>query len=219
VTRLLIAQPSPSRPPGLLLPWARDRGIVADVVALFRGDRLPPPTEADGIVVLGAPVSVNNADVAWAATLRAWVAHALAVDVPVLGIGYGARVMASVLGGEVVDAPRAETGWIRIVTAHPALADGPWIACARETILMPEAHFTVAFNGFGTQAFTSGPHLGVLFHPEATPDVAAGWSELGQPPSMLPVSLAVRAARALFSGWATAAGIEESTREHAVVSP
>jgi GMP synthase-like glutamine amidotransferase len=217
MTRLLVAQLSPSRPPGLLALWARDRGIVTDVIAVFRGETLPAPTEADGVVVLGAPVSVHNDAVVWAPAVRAWIAHALARDVPVLAIGYGARVMASVLGGEVEAAPRPETGWTRIVTDHPALSEGPWIACAQETIVMPDARFTVAFNGYGTQAFASGPHLGVLFHPEATPLSVAGWAELPTPPSMLPISLATRSARALFSGWATAAGIDAGTAELATV--
>ncbi len=216
MSRIIVAQLAAASPPGLLLPWARGRGLVVDVVRPDLDEPLPPVRETSGIVVVGADASVRHTWLSWLAPTRAWIAEALATDVPVLGIGFGAQLMASVLGAEIAPAPTPEVGFVRVESEDPAIASGPWLGYNEDTIVLPTAPWTTAFNAHGTQAFRTGPHVGVQFQAHATPDIVRGWARDGR--FAVPAELAddaseviaviARNARALFSGWATHAGID-----------
>jgi GMP synthase-like glutamine amidotransferase len=91
---------------------------------------------------------------------------------------------------------------------------GPWLFYHKEALRIPPAAEQLAEGMAGPAAFSSGPHLGVQFHPEATPAMLDVWarkdphlSEAGTTPEELAaegarVAAAAReAAFALFSGW------------------
>jgi hypothetical protein len=44
-----------------------------------------------------------------------------------------------------------------------------------DTITVSDVAEVIAVNDAGVQAYVSGPHLGVQFHPEITPDCFSGW--------------------------------------------
>ena len=52
---------------------------------------------------------------------------------------------------------------------------GPWLTWQHDVITLPPAATLLAHNRLGPQAFRVGRHLGVQFHPEATPEALAGW--------------------------------------------
>lgn len=221
MSRLVVAQLAATSPPGLLLPWARGRGLVVDVVRPDLGEPLPPVLGAGGLVLVGADASVRDTWQSWLAPAREWAAEALAVDVPLLGIGLGAQIMASVLGADVERAPSPDVGWIRVESEDPAIASGPWLTYTEDTIILPaKTPWTTAFDGSGTQAFATGPHLGVNFHAHATPDIVRGWYREGRfevPPELADgvsdhIITVARNARALFSGWATRAGLDTAVQ-------
>jgi GMP synthase (glutamine-hydrolysing) len=217
--RLVVAQLAADSPPGLLLPWARRRGFIIDIVRADLGEPLPQVRDAGALVVVGSDASLRHTWLSWLAPTRAWVAEALATDIPVLGIGLGAQIMASVLGAEIEPAPTPEVGLVRVMSDDPSIATGPWLGYNEDTIVMPTAPWTTAFNDRGTQAFCTGPHLGLQFHAHATPDMVRGWERNGRfpvPPDLADdlserIVTVASHTRALFSGWATRAGLDAPT--------
>jgi GMP synthase-like glutamine amidotransferase len=217
VTRVAAAQLHRDFAPGLLARWTEARGLDLDVVRVDRGAPLPALDRVDAIVVLGTYASLREEGppTAAAAGLRPWVAEALARDVPVLAIGYGAQLVAAILGGEVGIAAVPEVGWTTLISEDPALASGPWLSWHRDFAVLPRSILVTGFNGHGAQAFRVGPHLGVQFHPEATADHAARWAIAGHlpaPAGIVPEALrhagrVVTNALALFDGWAEGAGL------------
>jgi GMP synthase-like glutamine amidotransferase len=81
-----------------------------------------------------------------------------------------------VLGGKAFRAPQSEIGWIPVRTHDPDLvSEGPWFQWHFDTFSTPPAARLIAENEAGPQAFVSGPHLGVQFHPEVTPEIMDTW--------------------------------------------
>lgn len=216
MSRLVIAQLTAGSPPGLLLPWARSRGLVVDVVRPDLGEDLPVPHAAGGLVLIGSDASIRDGWLSGLAPARAWAAEALATDVPLLGIGLGAQVMASVLGADLVPAPAPEVGLTRIYSDDDRVPSGPWLTYNEDSLVLPSAPWTRAYNDRGTQAFRTGPHLGLQFQAHATPDMVRGWALDGRfdvPPGLADalserIVTVARNARALFSSWATEAGLD-----------
>lgn len=145
---------------------------------------LPAAGTYDVAVVLGASWSVNDVDdpasdtERWLRPELEWAADAVAHDVPVLGICFGAQVVARALGGTVTAMPATQLGWFDIA-GDPAtgLPAGTWAQYHGDTVsTVPAAADLLATDGFGTQAFRVGRTLAVQFHPEASADVLAGWA-------------------------------------------
>jgi GMP synthase (glutamine-hydrolysing) len=227
---ITVIQTQPDMPPGLLAAWARVRALELDVRRVDLGETLPEPEGA--VAILGSDASVGDRSVPWLAGLRAWTAAVIDAGVPTLGIDFGARLVAQLLGAEVVPAPAPAAGWLDVDSAEPWLPAGPWLAWHSDVIVAPDGLDTldvVAGHTEAIEAFTSGRdgrHLGVQFHPEATVATIAAWA-----PRAGLRSLADRAtlnaqtarhsagatarARDLFDHWAQ--GVELAHRERGAV--
>ncbi len=104
------------------------------------------------------------------------MATAVHRGVPVLGVCFGAQLLAEVLGGSVERAERTELGWGEIRTDDPGLiGPGPWLNWHHDAITCPPTAVALAHTESALQAFIDGIHTGVQFHPEVTPDVVNGW--------------------------------------------
>jgi GMP synthase-like glutamine amidotransferase len=96
---------------------------------------------------------------------------------PVLGLCYGAQVLAHAFGGRVSAAARPEIGLVEVETSDPDLVPaGPWAAFHVDVLEPPPDATVVARNSCGVQAFVLPGALGVQFHPEVRPGVLDGWS-------------------------------------------
>lgn len=96
--------------------------------------------------------------------------------IPVLGLCYGAQVLAHAYGGRVRTAPTPEVGLVPVETADRRLVpSGPWWQFHGDVIDVPEQATLVAHNARGAQAFTVERALGVQFHPEVRPAVLDEW--------------------------------------------
>lgn len=169
----LVVQHQDDAPPGLIEGWARDRGVSLAVVRPDRGEPLPTPRDFERAIVLGSDRSTFD-PATWIAPERDWIVEADRAGLPILGICFGAQLLASALGGDSRRAGAKEVGWLDVRSAG-AVERGPWLMWHRDVIELPPTARSLARNGFGPQAFAVGPHLGVQFHPEATPDIVAGW--------------------------------------------
>ncbi|WTW98548.1 type 1 glutamine amidotransferase [Streptomycetaceae bacterium NBC_01309] len=145
----------------------------------------PDPRDFDVIVPLGAPWSVydNRTIGTWVGDEIALLREALAADVPVLGICFGAQAMATALGGSVERADRPEIGWTGVRSDDPGLvAEGPWFQWHFDRIVLPSQAKEIARSDVGPQAYVVGRSLGLQFHPEVTPEIVQAWLDNGGVP-------------------------------------
>ena len=126
MTRLLVVEHEADAPAGLLGGWAAAGGLAVTTVRLHAGDPLPPADACDAAVVLGSEQTAYDDAVPWLAAELAFVDRLLAGEVPVLGICFGAQVLARVLGARLYRLAGPEIGWVRVTSKHPGLAEGPW---------------------------------------------------------------------------------------------
>jgi GMP synthase-like glutamine amidotransferase len=104
------------------------------------------------------------------------VRSACRTQTPVLGLCYGAQVLAHALGGSVTALRAPEIGLVEVDTSDPALVpSGPWTAFHLDVLQAPPGATVIARNACGTQAFVLPGALGVQFHPEVRPEVFGDW--------------------------------------------
>jgi GMP synthase-like glutamine amidotransferase len=219
----LVLQTQDNCPPGLLCDWAGARGLELDVLRADRWRDLPDPSGYSFGVALGSQASLAGAPPEWVSEEIAWIRRADAAGVPVLGICFGAQALSVALGGSVTRLRTSEYAWIRLSTRHPCrVPSGPWLALHEDRIGLPPLADELARNDFGPQAFGIGTHLGVQFHPEATPSMLRRWVvDREDVPADVGTDLiagtekhsrpAAAAAIDLFDGFALRAGLGSST--------
>lgn len=212
---LLVVEHDADTPAGLLADWAAGQGVRVATIALHAGQALPQSTgDCDAVALLGSEHTAYDDSLPWLAAEMAFTERLLAASVPVLGICFGGQVLARVLGARLYRLAEPEIGWITVDSAHPALAPGPWPSWHRDAFDLPPGSVALAENAVSLQAFASGPHAGLQFHPEATRAILAGWAAgTGSPPGaavtgpMLGADAgatwteAARHAGTLFSAW------------------
>src|SRR5579884_1653067 len=153
------------------------RGISAEVVRPGELGSLEEPRRYDLAVVLGSDESAYDDSVPWVAEEFAYVRRAVDSEVPVLGICFGAQMLARALGAEVRKADLPEVGWKSMTLAKAAawIPAGPWLTWHEDTFDWPAGATPLAWTDEAPQAFSQGRHLGIQFHPEATAEMVAHW--------------------------------------------
>lgn len=176
--RVLFLQHQDDCGPGYLGDRAEELGFTIDVAHLAHGDRPEDPRGYAMVVTLGSDDSVLDGTVAHREHERAFLGAAIASDVPVLGVCYGAQMLATVLGGRVRPLDHPEIGWLTVDTTDPDLIEpGPWLVWHLDELECPPGADLLGRTDGAVQAFRQGPHLGVQFHPEATPESARAWAD------------------------------------------
>ncbi len=167
--------------PGWIGERAAERGFDVDVCEVRRAAnapamRWPDPREFALIVPLGSAESAYDDALPWLPGELTMLREAVAADVPVFGICFGAQILARALGGHVGPAPRPEVGWFSIDTTAPDLVPaGPWLQWHLDAFTLPPGATVLARSDVGIQAYRHGRRLGVQFHPEVTPSILAAW--------------------------------------------
>jgi GMP synthase-like glutamine amidotransferase len=158
------------------------RGAEIAVHMFPKEGPLPGPDGIDHVVLLGAANSVYEEGPAseWIAQELDWLRRLEEARVPVLGICFGAQAIAAAFGGRVGLAARMEIGWTVVQTLEPDLVpEGPWLEFHRDQCYPPPRARLLARNEIGAQAFATGRHLAVQFHPEVDRAQLSGWLEAG----------------------------------------
>jgi GMP synthase-like glutamine amidotransferase len=204
----LVLQTQADTPAGRLEDWAARRELTLETIRVDRGEPLPDPRDHAFVVALGSQASVlDGRD--WIVREIEWLRAADAAGVPVFGICFGAQALAAALGARVGRLAAPEIGWIEVDTADPErVPAGPWVAWHEDGFELPPLAYELARNASGVQAFCHRGHLGVQFHPEATPAILAAWDREGRHGFAAgPAAEAADAADRLFDGFAARAGI------------
>ena len=161
---------------GYLGERAEERGAVTSVVDA-RDVGVLDPRAFDLVVPLGSDDSAYDDSLPHIDSERLFLQAAVAADVPVLGVCFGAQLLCQVLGGGVHAADDPEIGWSDVRTDRPELIEaGPWLIWHLDVMTCPPGGVALARTDVALQAFRHGRHLGVQFHPEATPSSARAWA-------------------------------------------
>jgi GMP synthase-like glutamine amidotransferase len=153
---------------------------------IWRDDLLtqdaPRHSVRDLVLVLGSDWHVYDPSVAAAVEREArYLSDAVAAGTPILGICYGAQILAHALGGKVERAVGGgEVGWYAVDSDDPAIPEGPYVQWHKDVFAMPPDAVELASSPVGPQAFSQGSAFGVQFHPEVTPEVLRRWAASGR---------------------------------------
>ena len=96
---------------------------------------------------------------------------------PILGICFGAQMLAAATGGEAmpISEGRAFLGVFGNEEASAEIWRGPYVRWHGDHFTVPPDATVLARDGGTIQAFRHANRLGVQFHPEATPGIVRGW--------------------------------------------
>lgn len=173
------------------VPWETPHRILDACGALavhtvkpLAGHPLPDRGELSGAVVMGGPMNVDEVDRFPAlAAEREWLAEAVRLELPVLGVCLGAQLLARALGAEVRPGKRKEIGFAEIEVSDP---DDPvlgGLAPRTEALhwhgdvfdLPDGARHLASSELTENQAFRVGNAWGVLFHAEGDLALVEAW--------------------------------------------
>jgi GMP synthase (glutamine-hydrolysing) len=189
--KLLVFQHSPREPLGLFDPMLRRAGFRIRYVNFARDpDQRPDVSRYNGLIVLGGPMNVDQADrFAHLTTEIAAIRQALDLGIPILGICLGAQLLAAALGAVVRPNAVSEIGWYRL---QPTAAAGGDPLCRHiesnhhvfqwhaYTFDLPDGAVHLASTPTClTQAFRYGDRAyGLQFHLEADAHLIQRWLHL-----------------------------------------
>jgi GMP synthase (glutamine-hydrolysing) len=151
----------------------------------FRGDLLPRAADLSGLIVLGAPSgSADDETIKHLAAERQLISDAVGLGLPVLGVCFGAQLLAVALGGGVVKDGVLEVGMgaAALTTAgraDPVLGSGTAalevLHWHRHSYTLPPGAVRLATSRRCTeQAFRVGDNVyGLQFHVEINSELAA----------------------------------------------
>jgi GMP synthase-like glutamine amidotransferase len=174
--RALIVQHEQPTPPGIIRDWLEEQQAEIDVLRIDEEQRAPDPRDYQLVVSLGSEFAAFDDSIPFIPREAKLMLAAQEADVPVLGVCFGGQLLARVLGGKSLRAPRAEIGWLPVRTSDPDLVpEGPWFQWHFDTFTLPPGAKLIAESEVGPAAFVMGRSLGLQFHPEVTPEIMESW--------------------------------------------
>lgn len=179
---LLAIQHVPWEAPHRILDACGELDVIG--VAPLAGERLPEHAEVDGAVAMGGPMNVDEVErYPGLAAEREWLAEAVRLEMPVLGVCLGAQLLARALGVEVRPGERPELGFAPVEIHDPtdpvlgALAPSTTVLHWHGDVfeLPPGAQPLASSARTRHQAFRVDNAWGVLFHAEADAALVDRW--------------------------------------------
>ena len=176
--RVLILQHEFDTPAGLIGDWLDHQKFDVDACRIDLEERDIDPRGYDLIVSLGSEHAAYDDELALVTREMSLLREAIEASVPVLGVCFGAQLLARVLGGGVFRAAAAEIGWMCVRSNRPDLVPaGPWFQWHFDSFTTPPGAVLIAESSVGPQAFIHNRCLDLQFHPEVTSEIVAGWMQ------------------------------------------
>jgi GMP synthase-like glutamine amidotransferase len=178
---LLIANDDDADP-GVIGRLACEAGYRFELLSREEPAGWPDLDGVDLVLSLGSEWSVYWDHVSESvAAEAALLVAAHRAGLPVLGICFGAQIVAHALGGTVSRASFAEIGWYEIHSSFPdVVAPGPWFEWHVDTFAVPAGATELARSAVGPQAFRIGRTVAVQFHPEIEESILRRWVSGGK---------------------------------------
>ena len=184
--RAVVIEHDPSISLGNLEPVLVQAGYAIDIVDARSADFAAIDASApDLVVVLGNDKGVYDKNhLEYIAREEEWVADRLEAQKPILGVCFGAQIMASALGGEVYKGDSTQIGYRSVAPTAAGenspvavFADIPVVQWHGDTFTLPETVTRLAgSNDYENEAFSiDNWALAVQFHPEVTQDMFVQW--------------------------------------------
>ena len=190
--KLLVLQHVAHELLGTLNPLLKRSGFRIRYVNFARHPDAQPNLEGyDGLVILGGPMSANDADrLSHLNVEMRLIEDALRRDIPVLGICLGAQLIAKTLGAAVYPNHEKEIGWYDISPTAEARCDPLLMALQAtekifqwhgETFDIPRSTCHLALSSLcANQAFRYGNKAyGFQFHLEVDEPMIHRWLRVG----------------------------------------
>jgi GMP synthase-like glutamine amidotransferase len=172
----LFIQHSDLTPPALLNEWCAANAIALEVHKIWHGGPLPSLDGRAFMVTAGSAYTPNDVHVRDVRDELHLIDLALDRELPVLGLCFGAQMLAVVLGGSVSKLGTPELGWYEVDSTDPGVPSGPWLQWHYSGFDRPPGVEQLASSPAGCQVFRHGPSLGVQFHPESTLTEVQSWA-------------------------------------------
>ncbi|MBC7630641.1 type 1 glutamine amidotransferase [Aeromicrobium sp.] len=173
----------------------KDGGYVTERLLQRGGEIVEPDRDelptfgglgaTDLVLLLGSDRAAHERK--WAGVVlneSVFVRDALRAGTPVMGICYGAQVMARALGGTSWQADAPELGWTRVDTTDRRLCpEGPWGQMHSDVFAPPPTSRVLGTSWRGPQCFTDDSlgtrSIAWQFHPEVTAATYERWVHEG----------------------------------------
>ncbi len=169
--------------------------MLANGIEVFRaeldeGDPVPDLLEADLVVAMGGPMSVNDqARHPWLTEEKQQIARAVGAGVPFFGVCLGAQLLAASLGAPVRAGEVPEVGVLAVELTRAGRADPvlsvldegfPVLQWHGDTFALPAGAVHLGLSAaYANQAFRIGQTAyGLQFHLEVTADMLEEWREV-----------------------------------------
>ncbi|MBP0444094.1 gamma-glutamyl-gamma-aminobutyrate hydrolase family protein [Roseomonas sp. SSH11] len=182
--RVAVVENSSLAPLGLLGPALERRGARIET---YSGPELAAHARAldsaGFIVTLGSPKAVYDGD-DWIRWQAGYLRDAVLADRPVLGICFGAQLLAAAIGGSVKATGRFHAGWGELPEAAAPVFKGPWLRWHGDHVHLPAEAEILARADDTIQAFAFRRAIGLQFHPEAHAGCVADWIGMTAPERM-----------------------------------
>lgn len=176
-------QHHPAENLGYISCWIAHHGLDLKITHPYSGQPMPPVDDMDCLILLGAPMGVyEETSYPWITQEKLLLKKAMAQNKKILGICFGAQMLASVLGAKVYPHVQKEIGWFPIEltpqgrnSALKSLSPSPFTVFHwhGDTFDLPTKALHLASSAACPhQAFSHGDNiLGLQFHPEISEDI------------------------------------------------
>ncbi|MBD3403728.1 type 1 glutamine amidotransferase [candidate division GN15 bacterium] len=188
VKPVVIIQNCEVESPGTIADYLRERKRPFHVVRSFAGERLPDTDEFSALIVLGTPLSVTEyRKHDYLVDLFSLMTRAMRKDKPILGLCFGAQLLAHALGAKVQPNKVKEIGVMPVSLTDDGAADPLFEGFEKnfdvfqwhgDTFRIPfDASWLTTSQDCKYQGFRKGNLAGLQFHLEAGADEVPLWCD------------------------------------------